>query len=90
MTEQKLEWPMDAVMVVASRLGTEIRDRMVDPTIVSCRDCDTQLCADLATIRRAASHPHRHNRPVDFFCVECAVKYDPKSIAITIDDRVSP
>lgn len=85
---RKPQWPSDAIMVVAARRGTEIRrDQMVERTIETCRDCGTDVCVTVSTINTATSSPHRHGRPVEFFCIECCIKYDRKSVAHLIDDR---
>lgn len=85
---RKLQWPRDAIMVVAARRGTEPRrDQLVERTIETCRDCGVEVCVTVSTISRAASSPHRHGRPVDFFCIECCIKYDRKSVTHLIDDH---
>jgi hypothetical protein len=73
---EKLPWPRDALMVVACRSGTERLDQMDGTHPGNCRHCGHSITADTFTMRRASSHPLRHGRPIDFFCVECHCLYD--------------
>jgi hypothetical protein len=77
---QKAKWPGDAVMIVAALAGTEIREHMESVVPCDCRDCGRLLHADSRTIRAAFHLPSRRGRPVEFFCVECCMKYDAKSV----------
>lgn len=84
-----IPWPSDAVMIVASLAGTEIREHMEDVLRCWCRRCGELLHADTAVYRRAMTMPERMGRPVMFFCVECCVLHDVRPIEI-IEDRRGP
>lgn len=71
------EWPRDAVIVVCSSKGKERRERMTQPVERTCRDCGKALVADLLTLAAAEKLPSRHNRPIDFLCIDCALKHKP-------------
>lgn len=83
----KLPWPSDAVMIVASVAGEEKREQMEDVHVCQCRRCDRTLHADTKTIRTAEQFPERRGRPVQFFCVECAVLHDRGDINLLVDQR---
>lgn len=68
-------WPRDAVMIVASLAGEEIRSHMEGVHKDACRDCGRAVHADTFTVRRAESLPQRHGRPVKFFCLPCHSEY---------------
>lgn len=82
-----LPWPRDAIMIVASRAGTENRAAMEGVVTVECRLCGVSCRADTRTIRTANNLPERAGRPVKFFCVECAVKHKRSEVGLLIDQR---
>lgn len=82
-----IPWPSDAVIVVAANAGEEIRERMQGIHPCECRRCGQALHADTYTVRCAISLPSRLGRPVEFFCVACAVQHDIKSIGDLHDHR---
>jgi hypothetical protein len=73
-------WPADAVMVVASFWGQELRGNMESVLEARCRDCGASLAADGYTLKWALSLPSRGDRPVRFFCPECVGNDDANSI----------
>jgi len=84
----KLEWPKDAVMIVAATPAEVHVDRMTGtPQDGVCRDCGAKVTYDSYTFGRASEMPARHGRPVLFFCTACAVRYDFKSITHFEDHR---
>lgn len=83
----KKPWPADAVMIVACRRGMENRAAMQGCLDATCRDCNTDLVADTRTFRAAMTMPERKDRPVMFFCVECAIQYDINSLDTLVDQR---
>lgn len=84
---QKHSWPADAIMVVASRKGQEVRCQMEAVVRTYCRHCGAALAADSATIRRAAAMDARHGRPIDFFCIECHALHRVEDCQIVEDHR---
>lgn len=80
-------WPNDAIMIIASREGEEIRKNMEAVVDVRCVACNAKLRADSKSIRHAAELPSRGGRPIKFFCIECATKHDFNSIEELHDDR---
>lgn len=72
----KKPWPSDAVMIIASRSGEEIRETMKGPYRCRCRDCDLDLVADTFTVSYAEKHPLRQGRPIKFFCMKCYLNYE--------------
>ncbi len=81
-------WPKDAVMIIAAKRGEEITEQMESAIYVTCRECGISLAADSKTIRRAEQLPFlRNGRPIDFFCVECAMLHDRNQIDLMLDDR---
>lgn len=83
---QKRPWPSEALIIVASNRGKEIRANMESVVHVNCRDCQNELAADSHTIRRAEELPIRYGRPIEYLCLACASQnYEmPDTI---IDDR---
>lgn len=79
----KKPWPADAVMIVCSIAGTENGVNMESVNLGICRDCKKQVAYDGHTMSTAEGY----GRPVQFFCVECAVTYDRGSITDFIDER---
>lgn len=75
-------WPTDAVIVVAAIAGQEIREHMEGVLVRNCSDCGQVLHADTRTARAAEELPSRHNRPIEYLCVECAVTYDVRGIEL--------
>lgn len=86
-TGTKKTWPSDHVMIVAADAGSEIRANMEGVHECQCRDCGKVLHACTRTIRTAMNLPSRGNRPINFFCVECAAGYDVNSIEEFHDHR---
>lgn len=78
--EVKKPYPNDALIIVASVAGTECRAKMEGVHDCTCRDCDTALRADTATVRRAEDHPLRRGRPLAFLCRECNSRYGPPDV----------
>ena len=76
-------WPNDSVVIVASRAGTERREKMggIHPAV--CRHCNCTVHADTFTVRRAFAHPARKGRPLSFFRLECHVLYDREQLNVT-------
>ncbi len=76
-----LAWPNDAVMLVSSLAGEEVREQMEGVYPATCRHCGKTVHADTFSVRRAEASPLRHGRPFMFFCVSCATKiYDRAQI----------
>lgn len=73
-------WPAEALIVVASPAGEEIRSQMEGVHPAPCRECGATVHADTFTVRRANSHPLRLGRPVEFVCLACHVVYDQSTI----------
>lgn len=73
---RKKPWPSDALMIVASLAGTEIRSQMEGVHPAHCRDCGHLVHADTFSVRRAETHPLRFGRPVKFFCLPCHTRYE--------------
>lgn len=69
-------WPADAMMVVAPNTGSEIRDAAEPTTLRMCRDCGTELTVRLSTIAAAEADDKRWGRPINFFCIPCAVQHE--------------
>lgn len=83
----RLPWPGDAIMIIASLAGQENRAAMESVFAATCHMCDSDLHADTRTVRTAMQLPARRGRPVNFFCVACALKHDRKSVGLLIDQR---
>ena len=83
----KLPWPDDAVIIVAANAGEEIRDHMEGIHPCACRRCQQALHADTRTVRHAYNLPSRRGRPVEFFCVDCVLQHDPRTIEDLHDHR---
>ncbi len=80
-----LHWPVDAVMIVAATpdcatLPKEHRERA---RVGSCRDCERAVVYCIDTLQDAS----KMNRPVRFFCQDCFLKYDVRTIGITVEMR---
>lgn len=73
-------WPIDAVIIIASRRGTEVRARMTDPAVEECRDCGVEVVVDTPSVSAAAAYPQRNGRPIAYLCIECAVTYNRGSV----------
>ncbi len=73
MTEKK-PWPRDALMIVA---GCHTPGRRVERgrVIVKCRACQVRLEVNQATINMAHDLPDRAGRPLDYFCMPCALEH---------------
>jgi hypothetical protein len=88
MTEaSRRTWPGDAVLVVCA---TPEEARHADDEVVHmgiCRDCRCLVAYGQRTLARALAMPERKGRPVEFFCVACAVQYDFRSIDLVEDHR---
>jgi hypothetical protein len=80
MTPEPLKpWPRDAVMIVAAFPDEARRDQMESCHAGTCRDCGREILYDGFSYHRAQQFTRlKANvvRPIKFFCVECAVKYD--------------
>ena len=83
--ENSKPWPSDATMVIASRKGTENRDKMTDPVERVCRDCGCELAVDTVTIAKADEICP--GRKIGFFCIECCITYDRSSVNVLRDCR---
>lgn len=84
----KLPWPSDAVMIVAEVAGKESSLAMECKVATRCRHCKAALMADTHTIIAGRDLPARKRRPIDFFCVFCAIeRYDHNMIQHKVDDR---
>ena len=79
---KKKPWPADAIMIVASLAGKEIREKMQGVYPAKCRECGAELHADTWTVSRAENSPLRYGRPIKFFCIECAVQHDNQGLVI--------
>lgn len=86
----KKPWPTDAVMIVASKAGMENRSQMEGTYVCNCRECSQVLHADTATVRLAENHKLRRNRPVMFFCLNCASDHDHPSVVHDDRNRANP
>lgn len=80
-------WPSDALMIVCETPAGANRENMQSVNPVNCRDCLRDLVVDGASLKMADANPLRHGRPVMFFCIPCAVKYDFVSIDSMTDNR---
>ncbi len=77
---------MDAVIIVCSPAGTELRDQMECVVLATCRECKQQVAADSHTIARAAANNNtRRFRPIDFLCLPCYPKFEEPTVKV--DDR---
>lgn len=74
-------------MIVASKAGEERRENMESVLPATCRDCGTALATDSYSRRLSENHPLRAGRPVLYFCTDCCLKYDRKSIQDFQDHR---
>ena len=83
--EPKPTWPRDAAMIVAPYTDTAVVGNMESVNPAVCRDCGRDVVYDGLTMRLI--QPFRHGRPVLFFCIECAVKYDRSTITHFEDHR---
>lgn len=85
---QPKPWPSDAVMIVAANDGEENRANMRGVVLhCGCRDCGQALAVDSYCIDQATHMPERLGRPVSFFCIPCATRYDANSITHFVDHR---
>jgi hypothetical protein len=70
-------WPTDAVMIVAA---TPEQAKIIPgfPLIdqIACRDCMTSLIGSRRTYDAACREAKRQGIHVQYFCFECAAKYD--------------
>jgi|GEM_PF-3583671 len=82
-----IPWPDDAVIIVAANAGEEIRERMQGIHPCACRRCGQALHADTFALQFANGLPSRLGRPVQFFCVDCAVQHDRTMIDDLHDHR---
>lgn len=76
-------WPTCVVMIVAAFPDKARRDQMESCHAGKCRDCGREILYDGFTYRRA----QQYSLPIDFFCPECAVKYDMKHFSHFEDHR---
>lgn len=83
----EISWPDDAVMITAANAGEENRRNMQAVFRCVCRRCGRLLHADTRTVSRALEMPERMGRPIMFFCVECTVLHDPRSLDVFEDCR---
>ena len=84
-----LRWPKDAIMIVASRDGKEIRSEMAGVHEGECRHCRCKIVADTRTVQAARDLPAdlRGGRPTLFFCWECHLLYDSGRVPVVADHR---
>lgn len=82
-----LNWPADAVMIVAAYAGEERREHMEGVVACECRMCGRTLHADSYTIRFAENLPNRLGRPIRFFCSGCCVLHDGRQLNELYDHR---
>ena len=82
-------WPADAVMIVCELPHRACRSNMSTIEPAECRDCGAALVVDGASVAAATANPLRQDRPIDFFCIECAIGYDLNSIDHLTDMRES-
>lgn len=83
----KPPWPSDAVMIVCAEPAAARREQMDSVHPARCRDCGCELVCDGYTVTRALAMPERRGRPIDFFCLRCAVRHDRSSIDVLEDHR---
>lgn len=62
-------------------------DQMESVNPGQCRDCECSIVYDGKSHREAMNTEYREDRPVEFFCIACAVKYDFGSITHLGDHR---
>lgn len=86
-TTCRLPWPSDVIVIVAARAGREIREQMEGVVDATCRHCGGDLRADTRTLRRASELPERRGRPIEFFCIDCAVQHQRSEIDLLVDQR---
>lgn len=87
MTDEKRTWPGDAVIIVCA---TPDEAEHADGEAVHmgiCRDCRCLIAYRQRTLRRVLAMPERHGRPVEFFCIACAVQHDFGSLDVVQDHR---
>ena len=82
-----LHWPTDAVMIVAAtpdvaNLPAEHRDKA---RLGSCRDCGRAVVYCIDTLESAS----KLKRPVKYFCQDCFLKYDVRTIGATFTIHVA-
>ena len=72
-----LDWPSDAVIIVASIPERAQRAKMESVNHGVCRDCGREILFDGYTFARASRPELTHGRPVEFLCLEyCFQHYD--------------
>ena len=82
------DWPTDALVIVASRTGAEIRDHMDSVYHAACRDCRSAVAFSGYTLgkRRGYRDLHRDPRLIEFLCVKCTAGHD-MSTTYVFEDR---
>ncbi|HEY2252485.1 MAG TPA: hypothetical protein VGH74_15535 [Planctomycetaceae bacterium] len=79
----------EAVMIIAAKVGQETRDHAPEDAgfAVTCHDCGAALLASQRTTKLALANPARKNRPLWYFCWDCAHHYNTNSADEIHDHR---
>lgn len=86
MTKQK-PWPTDAIMLVCSTPETATREHMDSVNDGTCRDCGQAIVYSGRSMRFCLETPGRGDRPVRFFCIDCATQHRFEDITHFEDHR---
>lgn len=81
-------WPVDALVIVASRSGAHVRDHMDSLYHATCRDCGSAVVFSGYTLgkRRGYRDLYRDPRLIEFLCVKCVAGHD-MSTTYVFEDR---
>ena len=80
-------WPTDALIIVAPSPAKAVIDASKPTVERHCRSCCCELTVREETIEHALEMDERHGRPVDFFCVSCAVEHVKGGVDVRVDMR---
>lgn len=76
MRSAKIPWTRDAVVIVASLAGKEIRSQMDQVLHGACFHCHRAVAYDSFTLDRITQPELARGRPVKLLCAECFPEYD--------------
>lgn len=83
----KIPWPCDAVVIVASLAGKEIRSQMDQVLLGACFHCSRVVAYDSFTLNRITHPELARGRPVKLLCMECFPQYDFDQVTHFEDHR---
>ena len=87
MTAEEKTWPSDAVMIVCATPEETTIPAGAPRGAAICRTCGEMVVFAPETLLAASKHPDRFRRPIDFFCVNCAILHNPETIESLVDMR---